>query len=87
MQGIFRNRGEVTMRVTQKVKKILANYESDRTATKANTSRVLYTGKFAGTGKMVIFPVDEAVRLGCAATARSSAATPSSGLATNPSRC
>jgi len=70
------------MTVTQKVKKILANYESDRAATKDKNAWILYTGKLAGAGKMVIFPVDEAVRLGCAATGRSSAAAPSSGLAT-----
>jgi class I fructose-bisphosphate aldolase len=47
------------MRVTQKVKKILANYESDNPATKANIARILSTGKLAGTGKMVILPVDQ----------------------------
>ena len=47
------------MRVTQKVKKILANYESDNPATKANLARILCTGKLAGTGKMVILPVDQ----------------------------
>jgi class I fructose-bisphosphate aldolase len=47
------------MRVTQKVKKILANYESDNPGTKANIARILSTGKLAGTGKMVILPVDQ----------------------------
>jgi class I fructose-bisphosphate aldolase len=47
------------MRVTQKVKKILANYESDNPATKANLARIMCTGKLAGTGKMVILPVDQ----------------------------
>ncbi|MGF1640730.1 MAG: class I fructose-bisphosphate aldolase [Rhodospirillales bacterium] len=47
------------MKVTQKVKKILANYESDNPGTKANLARILCTGKLAGTGKMVILPVDQ----------------------------
>jgi class I fructose-bisphosphate aldolase len=47
------------MRVTQKVKKILANYESDNPGTKANLARILSTGKLAGTGKVVILPVDQ----------------------------
>ena len=47
------------MRVTQTVKKILSNYEGDTPATKANLARILCTGKLAGTGKMVILPVDQ----------------------------
>jgi len=47
------------MRVTQKVQKILANYESDNPGTKANICRLLMHGKLAGTGKMVILPVDQ----------------------------
>ena len=47
------------MRVTQRVKKILANYEGDNPATKANIARMLCTGRLAGTGKMVILPVDQ----------------------------
>lgn len=47
------------MKVTQKVKKILANYESDNPGTKANLARILMHGKLAGTGKMVILPVDQ----------------------------
>ena len=47
------------MKVTQKVKKILANYESDNPGTKANLARILMTGKLAGTGKLVILPVDQ----------------------------
>lgn len=47
------------MRVTQKVKKILANYESDNPGTKANLCRILSHGKLGGTGKMVILPVDQ----------------------------
>ncbi|MCA0451182.1 MAG: fructose-bisphosphate aldolase, partial [Proteobacteria bacterium] len=33
------------MKVTQKVKKILANYESDNPGTKANLARILMHGK------------------------------------------
>ena len=47
------------MKVTQKVKKILANYESDNPGTKAKLARILMHGKLAGTGKMVILPVDQ----------------------------
>ena len=47
------------MKITQRVKKILANYESDNPGTKANIARILMTGKLAGTGKMVILPVDQ----------------------------
>ena len=47
------------MRFSQKVKKILANYESDSPGTKANLARILMHGKLSGTGKMVILPVDQ----------------------------
>lgn len=47
------------MKLTQKVKRILANYESDCPGTKANLSRILMQGKLAGTGKLVILPVDQ----------------------------
>jgi len=47
------------MRVTQRVKKILANYESDNPGTKTNLARILMHGRLAGTGKLVILPVDQ----------------------------
>ena len=47
------------MKVTQRVKKILANYESDCPGTKANLARMLMHGRLAGTGKLVILPVDQ----------------------------
>ena len=47
------------MKVTQRVKRILANYESDNPGTKANLARILMQGKLAGTGKLVILPVDQ----------------------------
>ena len=47
------------MKVTQRVKKILANYESDCPGTKANLARILMHGKLGGSGNMVILPVDQ----------------------------
>jgi class I fructose-bisphosphate aldolase len=47
------------MRVSQKVKKILAFYESDNPGTKGNLARILMEGKLGGTGKLVILPVDQ----------------------------
>ncbi|MGE0254947.1 MAG: class I fructose-bisphosphate aldolase [Alphaproteobacteria bacterium] len=47
------------MRVTQRVRKILSWYESDNPGTKANIARILSTGRLAGTGKVVILPVDQ----------------------------
>ncbi len=47
------------MRMTQKVRKILAGYESDNPGTKANLARILMHGKLGGTGKLVILPVDQ----------------------------
>ena len=47
------------MKVTQKVRKILSNYESDNPGTKASLARILMHGRLAGTGNMVILPVDQ----------------------------
>lgn len=47
------------MKVSRKVQDILSWYESDNAGTKANLARILCTGKLAGTGKMVILPVDQ----------------------------
>ena len=47
------------MKVTQRVRRILANYESDCPGTKANLARILMHGRLAGTGKVVILPVDQ----------------------------
>ena len=47
------------MRLTRKVKDILSWYESDNPGTKGNLARILMTGKLAGTGRMVILPVDQ----------------------------
>ena len=47
------------MKTTQKVRKILSNYESDNAGTKGNLARILMQGKLGGTGKVVILPVDQ----------------------------
>ena len=47
------------MKVTQRVRKILNNYESDNPGTKANLARILMQGRLGGTGKLVILPVDQ----------------------------
>ncbi len=47
------------MKITNIVKKILANYESDNPGTKSNLAKILMAGKLGGTGKMVILPVDQ----------------------------
>lgn len=47
------------MHVTPAVKKILSFYESDNPGTKSSICRMLMHGKLAGTGKMVILPVDQ----------------------------
>ncbi|MBM3525305.1 MAG: class I fructose-bisphosphate aldolase [Alphaproteobacteria bacterium] len=47
------------MRISQKVKKILDNYESDNPGTKGNLARILMHGRLGGTGRMIILPVDQ----------------------------
>ena len=47
------------MRMTRNVKKILNCYESDNPGVKANLARILMSGRLAGTGKLVILPVDQ----------------------------
>ena len=47
------------MRITRNVKKILNYYESDNPGVKANLAKILMSGKLAGTGKLVILPVDQ----------------------------
>ncbi len=47
------------MRMTPTVKKILSYYEADPPAVKANLARILMHGRLAGTGKVVILPVDQ----------------------------
>jgi class I fructose-bisphosphate aldolase len=47
------------MRMSEQVKRILDNYESDNPGTKANLARILMHGRLGGTGKLVILPVDQ----------------------------
>ena len=47
------------MKMTGIIKRILKNYESDNPGVKANLANILMSGKLAGTGKLVILPVDQ----------------------------
>ena len=47
------------MKMTRTIKKILNNYESDNPGVKANLVNILMSGKLAGSGKLVILPVDQ----------------------------
>lgn len=47
------------MQLSQTVKKILSNYESDNPGVKSNIARLLSHGEVGNTGRMVIFPVDQ----------------------------
>ena len=47
------------MALTAQVKKIIDCYENENAGVKGNLVRMLNTGKLAGTGKMVILPVDQ----------------------------
>src|ERR1700742_4950895 len=61
------------MKMTPRVRKILSHYESDNPGTKTNLARILMQGRLAGTGKLVILPVDQGFEHG---PARSFAANP-----------
>src|SRR5271169_3102474 len=47
------------MRLSERVKQILSNYESDNPGTKTNLARILMQGRLGGTGRLVILPVDQ----------------------------
>ncbi|MFC3695099.1 class I fructose-bisphosphate aldolase [Chenggangzhangella methanolivorans] len=51
--------GGTRLAITPRVREILSWYESDNPGTKGNLVRLLMTGKLAGTGKLVILPVDQ----------------------------
>ena len=53
---------------TDRVKQILSWYGSDNPGTKANLFRMLAHGQLAGTGKLVILPVDQGFEHGPART-------------------
>jgi class I fructose-bisphosphate aldolase len=61
------------MRLTPKVKEILSWYESENPGVKTNLVRLLMHGNLAGSGKLVILPVDQGYEHG---PARSFAANP-----------
>ena len=61
------------MSITPAVKTILDKYESDNPGVKANLTRMLMHGRLAGTGKLVILPVDQGFEHG---PARSFAVNP-----------
>src|SRR5712692_9974564 len=63
--------GETTM--TERVREILSWYGADNPGTLTNLARLLNTGRLAGTGKLVILPVDQGFEHG---PARSFAANP-----------
>lgn len=59
--------------MTERVREILSWYESDSPGTKTNIARLLNSGRLAGTGKLVILPVDQGFEHG---PARSFAVNP-----------
>lgn len=61
------------MLITKQVEAILNNYESESPGVRANIVRMLMQGRLAGTGKMVILPVDQGFEHG---PARSFAVNP-----------
>jgi fructose-bisphosphate aldolase, class I len=65
--------GREGSRNTERVREILSWYESDNPGTKTNISRLLNHGRLAGTGKLVILPVDQGFEHG---PARSFAVNP-----------
>ncbi len=60
-------------RFTERVREILSWYESDNPGTKTHLARLLMSGRLAGTGKLVILPVDQGFEHG---PARSFASNP-----------
>ena len=47
------------MKFTKNIKSILSNYESDNPGVKSNLAIILMSWKLAGTGKLIILPVDQ----------------------------
>src|SRR5256884_8868744 len=71
MPAVARRAGTGAM--TDRVREILSWYESDSPGTKTNIARLLTHGYLAGTGKLVILPVDQGFEHG---PARSFAVNP-----------
>lgn len=72
MQAV-EDRQAAAARNTERVREILSWYESDNPGTKTNIARLLNHGRLAGTGKLVILPVDQGFEHG---PARSFAVNP-----------
>ncbi|MDE3178558.1 MAG: class I fructose-bisphosphate aldolase [Acidobacteriota bacterium] len=70
---VIADRYTETARNTARVREILSWYESDNPGTKTNIARLLNHGRLAGTGKLVILPVDQGFEHG---PARSFAVNP-----------
>lgn len=47
------------MRITDRVKRVLSCYEGERPGVKVNLARIMMHGRLAGSGKVVILPVDQ----------------------------
>ncbi len=73
MAQAVEERAAVGERMTDRVREILSWYESDNPGTKTNIARLLNHGYLAGTGKLVILPVDQGFEHG---PARSFAVNP-----------
>jgi hypothetical protein len=69
--------------MTERVREILNGYGADNPGTLTNLARLLNTGRLAGTGKLVIQPVDQGFEHG---PGRSFAPNPPSGCVFHP-RC
>ncbi len=59
MDAVAKLRRTAGGRMTDRVHEILSGYESDNPGTKTNIARLLNHGRLAGTGKLVILPVDQ----------------------------
>jgi class I fructose-bisphosphate aldolase len=52
------------MRISQRVRKILDNYDGETPAVKAKLLQILMQGRLGGTGKLIILPVDQGMEHG-----------------------
>jgi fructose-bisphosphate aldolase, class I len=71
--GVATTAAPAAAKMTDRVREILSWYESDSPGTKTNIARLLNSGRLAGTGKLVILPVDQGFEHG---PARSFAVNP-----------
>ena len=59
------------MGLTEVVRRIVANYQSDNPGVQGKLAQILLQGRLGGTGKMIVLPVDQGIEHG---PARSEAA-------------